>query len=489
MARTNIGAGAHDRATPSTATFTAGFTSLDAETDVAALPITGRIPGWLRGTLLRNGPALFDTSRRSFRHWFDGQAMLHRFGIADQTVSYRNRILDTAASRAVRERGRIAYGEFATDPCASLFGRFFTRFRREPTPNACVNIATIGGQTVALTETPLPVEFDPATLDTLGVVGYPDTVGGATTTAHPLTDPGTGDLINVVLAFGRRSEYRVTRQRDAFAREVIATVPSDRPGYLHSFAVTERHVVLVVHPLVVNPLSFVLRNRPFIDNFRWTPAAGTRMVVIDSATGAIRVDTTTAACFAFHHINAFDSPEANAVVLDLCTYPDAGIVEALRLDRLRAGHPVPMPRPTRFTVGLDGGHVASRQLSVEPLELPRVAVPAGREHRFVFGCGAADAAGTDFLDQLVRVDCATGAVLTWNEPGTYPGEPVVVARPAQVGGTGAQDDGVVLSVALDANAGTSCLLVLDAASLTELTRATVPHAVPFGFHGGFTRAT
>jgi beta,beta-carotene 9',10'-dioxygenase len=86
----------------------------------------------------------------------------------------------------------------------------------------------------------------------------------------------------------------------------------------------------------------------------------------------------------------------------------------------------------------------------------------------------------------VRVDCATGAALTWNEPGTYPGEPVVVARPAGAGGTGAEDDGVVLSVALDATAGTSCLLVLDAATLTELARATVPHAIPFGFHGGFS---
>jgi carotenoid cleavage dioxygenase-like enzyme len=29
------------------------------------------------------------------------------------------------------------------------------------------------------------------------------------------------------------------------------------------------------------------------------------------------------------------------------------------------------------------------------------------------------------------------------------------------------------------------LLVLDAASFTERARATVPHAIPFGFHGQF----
>jgi hypothetical protein len=217
-------------------------------------------------------------------------------------------VLVTPGSTAVREHDRIGDAEFATDPCASLFGRFFTRFRREPSGNANVNVARVGDRMVALTEPPMPVEFDPETLDTIGVAEYPDAVGGATSTAHPLTDSRTGDLINVVLAFGRRSEYRVTRQHGTLTREVIAVVPSDRPGYLHSFAVTERHVVIVVHPLVVNPLSFVLRGRPFIDNFRWNPAAGTRIVVIDTATGAIRVDTTTTASSAFHHINAFDLP-------------------------------------------------------------------------------------------------------------------------------------------------------------------------------------
>ena len=31
------------------------------------------------------------------RHWFDGQAMLHRFAFADGKVSYANRFLETKA--------------------------------------------------------------------------------------------------------------------------------------------------------------------------------------------------------------------------------------------------------------------------------------------------------------------------------------------------------------------------------------------------------
>ena len=50
-----------------------------------------------------------------------------------------------------------------------------------------------------------------------------------------------------------------------------------------------------------------------------------------------------------------------------------------------------------------------------------------------------------------------------------------------------EDDGVLLSVVLDAGAGTSFMLVLDARDLSELARAQAPHHIPFGFHGQFAR--
>ena len=52
-------------------------------------------------------------------------------------------------------------------------------------------------------------------------------------------------------------------------------------------------------------------------------------------------------------------------------------------------------------------------------------------------------------------------------------------------GRTAEDDGVVLSVVLDAPRGTSFLLVLAAATFTEVARAELPHPVLFGYHGQF----
>jgi beta,beta-carotene 9',10'-dioxygenase len=52
----------------------------------------------------------------------------------------------------------------------------------------------------------------------------------------------------------------------------------------------------------------------------------------------------------------------------------------------------------------------------------------------------------------------------------------------------AENEGVLLSVVFNARRGTSFMLVLDAQTLGEVARADVPHHIPFGFHGQFTRS-
>ncbi|MCC8249971.1 carotenoid oxygenase family protein [Saccharothrix luteola] len=458
----------------------AGFESLDREV-VVDLEVRGELPPWLAGTLVRNGPAKFETGKGSFRHWFDGLAMLHRFGFADGAVTYRNRYLDTPSFRSARDDGHIAFGEFATDPCRSIFNRFFTRPALRRTSNANVNVTSDGDRDFALTETPIAVEFDRETLATVGLADHGDAISGHVTTAHPHRAPLTGDLVNYVLKFGRRSVYQVYRQRGP-ARELIASLPADRPGYLHSFAVTERHVVLAVFPFVVNPLSLLLRARPFIENYRWRPELGTRFVVFDQRDGSVVADERTDAFFAFHHINAYD--EDGRVVVDIAAYPDSAVVDALYLDEVRGEGELPSAFPTRYEVDLSGGGIRSRRLASDSLELPRIAYGShnGRAYRYAYGVGSRDNGTRDFLNQLVKVDVLSGRTSRWHEPGRYPGEPVFVPAP----GARAEDDGVLLSVVLDASVGRSGLLVLDAATFTELARADVPHAIPFGFHGQFT---
>jgi beta,beta-carotene 9',10'-dioxygenase len=458
-----------------------GFESLEEEIVVDRLPVTGTLPDWLAGSLLRTGPAKFEAAGTPLRHWFDGLAMLHRFTIADGAVAYGNRFLRGRSARAILDEGRIAYPEFATDPCRSVFQRVQSLFAPRFGDNANVNVAQLGERFIAMTEAPISVQFDPETLEAAGVPFMPP---GMITTAHPHRDRATAGMLNYAAKLGARTEYRFFHLApDADEPEVIARIPVREPGYVHSFGLTERWIVLAEFPWVVNPLALALAGRPFAENFRWKPGRGTRFLLVDRRTGALRdgPELRAEACFAFHHVNAYE--DGDEVVVDLSVYPDPAIVEALYLDRLRAGDPIPEAELRRFRLHLSSGRVTQERLVDEPFELGRINY--GRCNERPYRCAWGVSGGsTDWLDAIVKADVVERTAIRWHEPGCYPGEPVFVARP----GADDEDDGVLLSVALDAGRGTSFLLVLDARDLSERARAEVPHHIPFSFHGQFARA-
>jgi beta,beta-carotene 9',10'-dioxygenase len=477
---------------------TLGFATLEQEVVVDELSLSGELPTWLRGSLLRTGPAKFEVGdpaagrAQQMRHWFDGLAMLHRFTIDQGRVSYGNRFLESRSYRAARTQERIVYSEFATDPCRSLFKRVQTLFSPESvlSDNANVNIARLGEHFVAMTETPLPVQFDPSTLESAGV--HPFAAPGQLTTAHPHLDRASGGMLNYAAKLGARSSYRFFALAPMHGAEQqrtprqIASLPVKQPAYMHSFGLTQRWLVLAEFPFVVNPLALALSGRPYIENYRWKPELGTRFTLVDRHTGESLGGFQTDPCFAFHHVNAYDDGEE--VVVDLCAFPDAGIIEDLYLERLRAGKPVASAELTRFRLRPTERSVSREQLADGDIELPRInyARCNERPYRYVWGVRNGP---TGWFDGIVKVDTVERSTLSWTAPDCYAGEPVFVARPASSaeGDAPDEDDGVLLSVVLDASAGTSFLLVLDARDLSELARAEAPHHIPFGFHGQFAR--
>src|SRR3954447_11198042 len=260
-----------------------GLESLSDEVRVDSLPVTGELPAWLTGSLVRTGPAKFEVGDRTMNHWFDGLAMLHRFGIEDGSVSYANRFLEGNSYRAAKHKGEITYSEFATDPCRSLFQRVTSMFSPKLSDNANVNLVQLGERFIAMTETPIPVEFDAETLETAGVA-YD--VPGVLTTAHPHLDRATKGMLNYAAKLGPRSSYRFfLLPPDAETPRVIATQPVRRPAYMHSFGLTPRWLVLAEFPYVVNPPSLALSGRPYIENYRWKPELGTWFHLFDRVTG------------------------------------------------------------------------------------------------------------------------------------------------------------------------------------------------------------
>jgi beta,beta-carotene 9',10'-dioxygenase len=458
---------------------TLGYETLEHETDLQELPLSGQLPPWLSGSLLRTGPAKFEIAEQRMRHWFDGLAMLHRFTIDNGAVSYGNRFLHSRSYLAAREQGRIAYSEFATDPCRSLFKRVHSMFAPAISDNANVNVARLGERFIAMTETPLPVQFDPHTLESAGV--HPYEAPGQLSTAHPHLDRASGGMLNYAAKLGPRSSYRFFTLDPAVGASPrkIASMAVREPAYMHSFGLTERWLVLVEFPFVVNPLTLISSGRPYIENYRWKPQLGTRFTLLDRRSGDIAADFRSDACFAFHHVNAYD--DGAEVVVDMCAYEDASVIEDLYLDRLRAGKPIAAAQLTRFRLRLGDRTISRQQLCQTPIELPRINYSRHNErpYRYVWGVGSGGSSG--WLERIVKVDLSDGSTLAHAEADCFAGEPVFVARP----GAEREDDGVLLSVVLDATAASSFLLVLDAGDLSEIARAAVPHHIPFGFHGQF----
>ena len=157
------------------------------------------------------------------------------------------------------------------------------------TDNPNVNLSRIGERYIAMTETPMPIEFDPETLETVGQLEYADKLKAHATTAHPHHDPERNELVNYHAFFSRVSKYVLYGvPAGSSRRRVIAELPVKEPSYMHAFGMSGRHLILTEYPLRANPLKMAFSGKPFIQNYVWRPQEGTKFQVVDRETGALR---------------------------------------------------------------------------------------------------------------------------------------------------------------------------------------------------------
>jgi beta,beta-carotene 9',10'-dioxygenase len=458
--------------------FAIGFATQSTEVEDVELPVVGSLPDWMNGTLIRNGPSVWDLSgNRVMQHWFDGFAMLHRFKFGGGRLRYSSKMLRSNAFEHSQNSGRLRSSEFATKPNPSILQRLMSMVRVELTDNANANVAKIGESYVAMTETSRLKEFDLQDLTTRGDFHFDTEIAGQITTAHPQFDPHTGTMYNVIVNTGKKSEYVVFKVKaGSKRREVVARIPVLEPAYIHSFALTEHYVILVEYPLRFKPLDLLLSGKPYCENYKWHEDLPTIFLVIDKKTGEV-TECECEAMFSFHHVNAFE--RKGEIFVDAAVYPNAGIINQLYLKDLFSGHTPMHASLRRFRLGV-GDAVTHEALSRTLLEFPQInQVCNGMKYRFVYGAAAT---GPDqFLNRLVKINTVSGATLDWNQAHCYPGEPVFVLQP----GSDREDGGVLVSVVLDTAAKQSFLQILDAGTMKPICRADLPAIVPFGFHGHF----
>jgi carotenoid cleavage dioxygenase-like enzyme len=341
--------------------------------------------------------------------------------------------------------------------------------------NVNVNIQPFAGALVAMTEAPKQARIDPLSLAITDWLRYDDELGPVSMTAHPVIDREAGTVVNIAQAFGARSECVLYQHRsDELRRRVLARWPAREQPYVHSFGLTPRRAILIDHPLRVRPSKMLWSEKPYIEHFRWRPARGTRLVLLDRDGGEPRI-AETEACFVFHVANAFEEPDAT--VLDVLAYPDPGIVAERRVENL-ANAPTGKGEYLRMRIAA-GGRVALERRDAPRFDFPTVHPRVlGQAHRFCWGADPWSARGSS---SLYKLDVQGGAMRAARLEGWMAGEPLFVPEPGAAG----EDAGVLLAVGSHLERKAAALFVVDASTMDLRAVAEAPVDVPLGFHGTF----
>ena len=220
--------------------------------------VTGALPAWLTGSLVRSRPR----SSRSAT----GASATGSTGSRRSTASASP--TERSPTRAASFRARpiatpsAASGSRAPSPrtCAGPSSSGCSRSSRPTSPTTRTSTSRASASAyIAMTETPLPIEFDRDTLATVGGLRFADRLNGQVTTAHPHHDRERDELCQLqrppLAPWAHRLWGLPSGSR---ARRPIASLPVSEPAYMRAFGMSERYLILAEYPLRVNPLQLAL---------------------------------------------------------------------------------------------------------------------------------------------------------------------------------------------------------------------------------------
>ena len=166
------------------------------------------LPDWLAGTLIRDGPGLFEFGEFSADHAFDGMAMLRRYQIGPKeddgslAMNYSRRLVQSKVLQANMEAQMFTKFGVGTPPSDTSILKRLKGLTEEGGDNVVVQSIVLHGRYYAATEISIVIEYDPETLATIGRRDVADLIPGLKLmTPHPMYD-ADGTLWNIALCMG-----------------------------------------------------------------------------------------------------------------------------------------------------------------------------------------------------------------------------------------------------------------------------------------------
>lgn len=463
--------------------WTGAFVGLQADAEPMPLVLKGRLPRDLRGAFFRNGPARHALGGVRYQHWFDGDGLVQKYEIGA-----------TDNTGAITHRGRFVRSEkFAADsaaghPVRATFGTPIAD--AEPMTGAdSINVANTsvvhhGGELMALWEGGSAYRLDERTLDTRGTKVWSPEYAGMPFSAHPKIEPD-GTLWNFgVFSLKSLLSIYCVKPGGELARAV--TIPVPKVAMVHDFAVTERHLVFLLPPLVFDA-DRARAGATFLDSHRWQPELGLRVLVLHKDRLDQPMWFELPSGFVFHLGNAWEDA-AGVIRLDYMRAPDAWHA-TVALKQIMQGRYVDHEYAKLAQVEVDTRNGQARQ-TVLPLvtEFPRVDPRVvGRRHRALFVAERVAAGNRPGYDAVARVDTGSGRVDRYRYGSDLlVEEHVFVPRPGSV----REGDGWLVGSALDIRRRQTLFSVFDAQNLAAgpLAQGAMARLMPLGLHGIFVPA-
>ncbi|MET0594304.1 MAG: carotenoid oxygenase family protein [Polyangiaceae bacterium] len=472
----------------------AGYRPVHTELRHAAATVSGRLPADLEGVYIRNGTNVQFERSHNRLHAFGGAGMLHAVQIRDGAALYSNTFIRTPRFEAEYALGREVFPDFsdvvgagrlliakqALLEARARLGQVPKLGRLERTSGA-TSIRFHEGRLYCLQESGyafrLHTEVENGRLVLTGR-GELETWRGrweGPFSAHPRVDPKSGELYNLSIdPDGRVIAARLVQGRLA-AQSVVfeQTREQGLMGWLHDFFLTENFLVFADVSLRFDPAGLF---GPQGSMFRFDAGRRMRFGVLPrnfEKPIEVRWFETDAASTLWHVINGWERTSAS------------GATEIVLYAPVFSDYPADLPIHTpaepeavvkKWVLNLGEGKVTEeRVLLAHHYERPSFNLGyVGVQSRFAYlldessGYMGKGVLKYDLIDEAPAGYFDYGAMLG--------GEALFVPRK----GSTREDDGYLIDLLMADDRAD--LIVIDAATMTELARVHLPQRVPFGVH-------